>query len=151
MINRIATKVIEVDRGRLNLFLGDYDYYLFKKQQIQMEEAQDEGAMTQTPSSLNKALYKTKEGRRKEAQQRDQYKRQLTQLKKRLQETETLLTEATQQLDQLNERLSDSSLYLNQKETYETIQAHRNVKEQVQELTQLWESLALELDEMNES
>ena len=151
LINQIATKVIEVDRGRLNLFLGDYDYYLFKKQQIQMEEAQEEGVTTQAPSSPNKALVKTKEERKKEAQQRDQYKRQLTQLKKRLQETETLLTEATQQLDQLNERLSDSSLYLNQKETYETIQAHRNVKEQVQELTQLWESLALELDEMNES
>jgi ATP-binding cassette subfamily F protein 3 len=33
LINQIANKVIEVDHGRLNLFLGDYDYYLFKKDQ----------------------------------------------------------------------------------------------------------------------
>jgi ATP-binding cassette subfamily F protein 3 len=150
LINQIANKVIEVDHGRLNLFLGDYDYYLFKKQQIQLEAAEKDGAATQAPSSSNKTLYKTKEERKREAQQRDQCKRQMNQLKNRLQETETLLAESTQQLDQLNERLSDPSLYLNQKETYETIQTHRRVKEQVQELTQLWESLALELEEMKE-
>ena len=150
VINQIANKVIEVDHGRLDLFLGDYDYYLFKKQQIQLEAAEKGGATTQAPSSSNKTLYKTKEERKREAQQRDQCKRQLNQLKNRLQETETLLAESTRQLDQLNERLSDPSLYLNQKETYETIQTHRRVKEQVQELTQLWESLALELEEMKE-
>jgi hypothetical protein len=68
--------------------------------------------------------------------------------KKRLQEIETSLTEATQQLDHLNQRLSDASLYLDQKETYETIQAHRDAKERVKELSQRWESLALELEEM---
>lgn len=150
LINLIANKVVEIDRGRLNTFLGNYDYYLFKKQQIQLEEAQNEGVTTQAPSSSNKTLYRTKEERKKEAQERDQYKRQLNQLKKKFQDTETLLSEATQQFDQLNERLSDSSLYLNQKETYETIQTHRRVKEQVQELTQLWESLALQLEEMQE-
>jgi ATP-binding cassette subfamily F protein 3 len=150
LINQIANKVIEVDHGRLNLFLGDYNYYLFKKQQIQLEAAEKGGATTQSPSSSNKTRVKTKEERKREAQQRDQCKRQLNQLKNRLQETETLLAESTRQLDQLNVRLSDPSLYLNQKETYETIQTHRRVKEQVQELTQLWESLALELEEMKE-
>jgi hypothetical protein len=72
----------------------------------------------------------------------------VNQLKKRLQETETLLAESTQQLDQLNERLSDPSLYLNQNETYETIQTHRKVKDQIKDLTQLWEALALELEDM---
>jgi ATP-binding cassette subfamily F protein 3 len=148
LINQIASKVIEIDQGRLNVFLGDYDYYLFKKQQIQGEAAQEGGTTTQAPTSSNKALHRTKEERKKEAQQRDHAKRQLNQLKKRLQEAETLLAESTQQLDQLTERLSDASLYLNQKETYETIQTHRKVKEQVQELTHLWESLALELEEM---
>jgi ATP-binding cassette subfamily F protein 3 len=148
LINQIANKVIEIDHGRLNVFLGDYDYYLFKKQQIQGEAAPEDGATTQVPTSSNKALHRTKEERKREAQQRDHAKRQVNQLKKRLQETETLLAESTQQLDQLNERLSDSSLYLNQNETYETIQTHRKVKDQIKELTQLWETLALELEEM---
>jgi hypothetical protein len=37
---------------------------------------------------------------------------------------------------------------LNQQETYETVQTHKQVKEQVKELTQLWEFLALELEEL---
>lgn len=148
LINQIATKVIEVDHGRLNVFLGDYDYYLFKKQQIQMDALQEGDTTTEASVSPNKTLYRTKEERKKEAQQRDHAKRQLNQLKKKLQETETLLAESTRQLDQLNERLSDASLYLNQNETFETIQTHRTVKEQVKELTHQWETLALELEEM---
>ena len=148
LINQIVTKIIEIDHGSLNVFLGDYDYYLFKKQQIQMEALQEGDAASETPVSPNKALRRTKEERKKEAQQRDHAKRQLNQMKKKLQETETLLAESTRQLDQLNERLSDPSLYLNQNETFETIQTHRKVKEQVRELTHLWETLALELEEM---
>jgi protein subunit release factor A len=61
---------------------------------------------------------------------------------------EKSLSDATQTLDLLNQRLSDPSLYLNQKETYEIFQTHKKVQEQVKELTQSWESLALELEEM---
>jgi septal ring factor EnvC (AmiA/AmiB activator) len=78
----------------------------------------------------------------------DQYRRQLANLEKRVQEVERSLHEATQTLDQLNRKLSDPRLYLNQKETYETVQSHRRVQEQVKELTRSWESLALELEEM---
>jgi ATP-binding cassette subfamily F protein 3 len=148
LINQIANKVIEVDHGRLNVFLGNYDYYLFKKQQLQGEAAPEGGATIQVSTSSNKALHRTKEERKREARERDQAKRQVNQLKKRLQETETLLAESTQQFDQLNERLSDPSLYLNQNETYETIQTHRKVKDQIKDLTQLWEALALELEDM---
>ena len=78
----------------------------------------------------------------------DQFRRQLVSLEKRFQEVEKSLHEATQTLDQLNQRLSDPNLYLNQKETYETIETHKQVKEQVKELTQIWEFLALELEEL---
>jgi len=78
----------------------------------------------------------------------DQFRRQISGLEKRFQEAEKSLQEATQKLDQLNQRLSDPNLYLNQKETYETVQAHKQVREQVRELTHLWEFLALELEEM---
>jgi hypothetical protein len=61
---------------------------------------------------------------------------------------ERFLQETTQKLDHLNQRLSDPNLYLNQKETYETIETHKQVKEQVKELTRQWEVLALELEEL---
>ena len=146
LINQIANKVIEIDRGALHLFPGNYDYYLYKKQQIQTEE--QVGAIHELSLQKKKSSCKTKEERRKRVQEIDQFRRQLSGLEKRLQEVERFLNEATQTLAHLNQRLSDPSLYLNQKETYETIQTHKKVQAQVKELTQSWESLALELEEM---
>jgi ATP-binding cassette subfamily F protein 3 len=148
LINRIANKVIEIDRGIPSIFLGNYDDYLYKKQQIQSEEGQKSGVPRRQEPVKKKSPYKTKEERRKRAQEMDQFKRQLSDLEKRFQEVEKTLHEATQKLDHLNQRLSDPNLYLNQQETYETVQTHKQVKEQVRELTQLWEFLALELEEL---
>ena len=150
LINQIVNKVIEIDHGVPHLFLGNYDDYLYKKQQIQMEEVQKNvGAIQESPSPLKKKpLYRTKEERRKRAQQMDQFRRQLSSLEKRFQEVEKSLHEATQTLDHLNQRFSDPSLYLNQKETYETIENHKKIQERVNELSQLWESLALELEKI---
>ncbi len=150
LINQIVNKVIEIDHGVPHLFLGNYDDYLYKKQQVQMEEVQKNvGAIQESPLPLKKKpLYRTKEERRKRAQQMDQFRRQLSSLEKRFQEVEKSLHEATQTLDHLNQRLSDPSLYLNQKETYETIENHKKIQERVNELSQLWESLALELEKI---
>jgi len=89
-----------------------------------------------------------KEERRKRAQEIDQFRRQLSSLEKRFQEVEKSLREATQKLDDLNQRLSDPNLYQNQKETYETLQTHKETQGLVKTLTQSWESLALELEEL---
>jgi ATP-binding cassette subfamily F protein 3 len=148
LINEIANKVIEIDRGIPNVFLGSYDYYLYKKQIMQTGEAQKDGqVMPALPSPKKKPSHKAKEERRKRAQEMDEFRRRLSSLEKRFQEVEKSLHEATQKLDDLNQKLSDPNLYLNQKETYETIQTHKKVQEQVKELTQSWESLALELEE----
>jgi len=153
LINEIANKIIEIDRGVPHLYPGNYDYYLYKKQQVQSEEIQkkevrkSEFQEKQEPQR-KKSSYRTREARRKRAQELDQFNRQLSRLEKKFQEVEKSLQEATQKLDHLDQRLSDPKLYLNQKETYETVQTHKHVKEQVRELTQLWEFLALELEEL---
>jgi len=157
LINQIANKVIEIDRGALHLFPGNYDYYLYKKQQTQLEETKQQvkndaevkvEVQEKEKSEIKKTKYVAKEERRKKAQEIDQFRRQLVSLEKRFQEVEESLNEATETLDDLNQRLSEASLYLSRKETYETIQTHKKTQEKVKELSQLWESLALELEEM---
>lgn len=153
LINRIANKVVEIDRGIPSIFLGNYDDYFYKKQQIQKAEVKKEVQVKaevedKEKYAIKKSKYMLKEERRKRAQEMDQFKKQLSSLEKRFQEVEKSLQEATQKLDHLNQRLSDPNLYLNQQETYETVQTHKQVKEQVKELTQLWEFLALELEEL---
>jgi ATP-binding cassette subfamily F protein 3 len=147
LINRIANKVIEIDHGIPNIYLGNYDDYLYKKQQIQLEEDQKRALQKGEPSK-KRSPNKVKEEKKRKAQQMDQLRRQLSNLEKRLQQIEKSLHEATEKLEYLNQRLSDPNLYLNQKETYETVQTHKETQELVKTLTQSWESLAIELEEM---
>ena len=143
--------MIEVDGGKLNLFLGNYDDYLYKKQ-LEKEEDQREGKTLPPGETIllpirRKTPYQLKEERKKEAYQRDQYRRQLQGIEKKLQEVERSLNEATEELDQRNQRLSEPSLYLNKKDTYETIQTHRRTKEWLKEFPARWEFLSLELEQ----
>jgi ATP-binding cassette subfamily F protein 3 len=150
LINEVANKVIEIDQGNLHPFPGNYDYYLFKKQQIELEKGQKGSDVLQpwmTPPK-EKSRDRSKEERKREALKMDHYRRQFNQLKKKIQDVETGLAEATQQLDDLNQRLSDPSLYLSKQETYKTLESHRQAKERVEELSQRWESLSLEMEEM---
>jgi ATP-binding cassette subfamily F protein 3 len=147
LINQIANKVIEIDHGIPNIYLGNYDDYLYKKQQIQLEEDQKRALQKGEPSK-KRSPNKVKEEKKRKAQQMDQLRRQLSNLEKRLQQIEKSLHEATEKLEYLNQRLSDPNLYLNQKETYETVQTHKETQELVKTLTQSWESLAIELEEM---
>ena len=153
LINAVANKVIEIDQGKPQLYLGNYDDYLYKKQRdagrdIGEEPLREKGVHGEEVPRKAKTSYQLKEERKKNARMIDQVRRQLASLEKRLQEVERSLNEATETLDRLNERLSDASLYQNPRETYEILQSHRKVQEQVKELSQLWESLALELEEM---
>jgi ATP-binding cassette subfamily F protein 3 len=156
LINEIANKVIEIDRGIPNVYPGNYDYYVYKKQLIDTEEARKEWEkedkvevkIKEEGPGKKKSKSMVKEERRRKAQEMDAFRRRLSSLEKRFREVEKSLHEATQKLDDLNQRLSDPNLYLNQKETYETVQTHRETQELVKELTQSWESLALELEEM---
>jgi len=153
LINQIANKVVEVDRGIPNVFLGNYDDYLYKKQQVPSENLQERAG--RPPEALStgailkkKAPSRIREERRVKAQKMDQFRRQLSGVEKRIQEVEGSLHEATEMLDHLNQKLSDPNLYLNRKETYETIEAQKRFKSRVEELTKKWEILALELEEI---
>jgi ATP-binding cassette, subfamily F, member 3 len=102
LINEIANKVIEIDRGTPNIFPGNYDYYLYKKQLIQMEEVKKEGKkevkvevqVKEEDAGKKKSRYMVKEERRRRAQEMDEFRRRLSSLEKRFQEVEKSLHEA---------------------------------------------------------
>lgn len=137
-INRIATKVIELSEKGSKLYLGDYDYYLEKKrEEAELLALSESEQVKETPSSGKESFQEQKE---KQKEQR-RIKRKITELE-----------EATAKLDEniaawekemfLPEIVNDS-FKLN-----ELASAIKEAQEKEEDLLSQWESLSLELEEI---
>ncbi|MBR8644158.1 ABC-F family ATP-binding cassette domain-containing protein [[Brevibacterium] frigoritolerans] len=100
-INRIATKVIELSKDGNEEFLGDYDYYLEKKQEqaeIQALEQQDQA------KSLDAAVEKqiTKLIKKQKAER---------QRKRRIEEIEAAMELLETEINEYNDLLCDPNVF----------------------------------------
>lgn len=114
-INRLATKVIELSEDGATLYLGDYDYYLQKKGELEAIESIDSSSdLTDTTGSHS--LDSTSDQTAKlsfEAQKERQKKerkltREIERIEKELEDLETALLNIQHELSQ-PETFSDSS------------------------------------------
>ncbi len=115
-INRVATQIIELSDTGSTLYLGDYDYYLEKKAELEAlrEEKATAAEPTQPQSVTNYQLQKeTQKEARKLARRLEQLEAEIeelemqtTELTTAMQETNDAseLMELQQKLDQLTER-----------------------------------------------
>ncbi|MBF0844587.1 ABC-F family ATP-binding cassette domain-containing protein, partial [Streptococcus danieliae] len=88
-INRIADQVLELSPDGSRLFLGDYDYYLEKKKELEelAQEVESETPVTQEVSNLS---YEQQKENQKELRKRQ---RRIEELERRLEELSQLQTE----------------------------------------------------------
>ena len=133
-INRVATQVLELSEDGSTLYLGDYDYYLEKKAELELlaaaAAAEEKGAgavATETPVVND---YQAQKANQKE----------LRKLTRRIEELEGLIEEADSQLAELTEQMSAT----NDASELMSLQA------QVDELTAQQEAYMLEWEELSE-
>ena len=133
-INRVATQVLELSEEGSTLYLGDYDYYLEKKAELELlaaaAAAEEKGAgavATETPVVND---YQAQKANQKE----------LRKLTRRIEELEGLIEEADSQLAELTEQMSAT----NDASELMSLQA------QVDELTAQQEAYMLEWEELSE-
>jgi ATP-binding cassette, subfamily F, member 3 len=97
-INRIATKVLELKADGSTAFLGDYDYYIEKINELEELEALALAAsaktLVQADIQEKSAYHQDKESKRLERQR----KRKLEEIEMRIEELEELIQEFEQQL-----------------------------------------------------
>ena len=101
-INRIASKVVELSAKGSEEFLGDYNYYIQKKQeQAELEALEQATTISATDKTEVKVSYQNDKETKKRLRQ---IKRRLEEIEKRLEELETLIAEQ-------NELLCDPDIY----------------------------------------
>ncbi|SEU04858.1 ATP-binding cassette, subfamily F, member 3 [Salinibacillus kushneri] len=125
-INRIATKIVEMSKEGTNLYLGDYDYYLSKKQEEkELEELNATQDNQVNPPEEKSQFYQTKAE-----------KREIRKLERRVEEIEN-------QIQTIEETIEGNEQNMVQPEFL-------NDHEKLQELTNENEQLAVKLDQLLE-
>lgn len=133
-INRVATKVLEISEEGSTLYLGDYDYYLEKKAELEElarmkeEEAQEKTTVVVEKSPAND--YQAQKANQKE----------LRKLTRRITEIENQLEEIEAREEEINQAMLATN------EASELI----DLQKELDELTEQQETLMLEWEELSE-
>jgi len=159
-INRLATKVLEIGPDGTTLYLGDYDYYLHKKeelyeQQLAAEQAELEknGQATHNNEASNDKAANSWVDRKEIKRQTRRLEREIEAVEKEIAETEETLENLTDEMNQLsnseevaqNGLSAEASLALNDlSETFD------GKSKSLEDLLEKWEVLHEELEEYSE-
>ncbi len=148
-INAIANRILMVRDGRVHSFPGNYlDFENIWKSRLEEEkQAKGRGNGFEEESS-DKLAPTMQEKKRLEAAQRNR----LYQLKKPLQEelnkVEKELDESQKRLDELSEQLADPATYQDSALAKTVQMDYHKARNAVQQITEQWEKVALELEEI---
>ncbi|WCH47374.1 ABC transporter ATP-binding protein [Lysinibacillus sp. OF-1] len=140
-INRITTKVVELSGTGSFEYLGDYDYYVEKKQEL-LELAQMKAAsQLQVQQDLPDKTSTSKID--KEAKKRER------QIRRTIEELEVKMQETTASIDRLEEALCDPAIFTDHEKISQLQDELATAKEQHERLELEWLELNEELENMN--
>lgn len=136
-INRIATKVLELDRGGATEYLGDYDYYVEKKLEQEELRAMAEQAAKASGSAVdNSKQDKTSYQQDKEAKKLER------QRKRRMEEVEARIEQLELEVAEYEELLCDPEIFQDHEKAGEINSKIEAAKETLDELMEEWTELA---------
>ena len=128
-INRVATHVLELSENGSTLYLGDYDYYVEKKSEVEMIQAEEASTSNQAKESSPVNDYQAQKESQKE-------------VRKLMRQIESLETEI-EELESQSQAISEQMLETNDAEKLMELQAELDKISHRQEEAMLeWEELS---------
>jgi len=134
-INRIATKVIELDSSGSTEYLGDYDYYVEKK----LEQAELQALEASTSISTKGQV----ENEEKTSYQLDKEAKKLERQRlRRIEEIEKTIEEFEEKVESLETALCDPEVFQDHEKVLELNKELENSKQQIDILMDEWTELS---------
>jgi ATP-binding cassette subfamily F protein 3 len=149
-LNRVATRVVEIDNGQARNYAGDYEYYLWKRaQELESIKAnQEDLAPTQkhaTHSDMNGGSSSGTPSRSAAADRREMSKAQ-ARLEKQIARAESEIVELESRLKVRDQELADPVVYGKQDQWHALHLEQGRWKGELERLTARWSSLSEELE-----
>jgi ATP-binding cassette, subfamily F, member 3 len=133
-INRIATKVLELQAAGCTEFLGDYDYFVEKKEELEELKALEQ--KTQSSFSTAAATDKTVYHQDKEV------KKQERQRKRKLEEIEARISQLEEAIEQYELTLCEPEVFQDHERVIEINLKNEQAKNELDGLLEEWAELA---------
>ena len=157
LVRAVANKVVDVRDHKVTLYDGDYDYFLFKRAELEARAAGQEApaaparaasaADAAQPEAAQGRNVKTKEQRRAEAEERNRRNRALKKERDRLRQVEKALEPARKRYDELMNLMADEALYNDSTKFDECMREYTALSKKIPALEEEWLELSEKLEE----
>ena len=137
----IANRVIDIRAGKIKIYEGDIEYYLYKRNEETEQASQIKTEQTSETSSR-------KEQKRIEAEKRQQRHSATKDLKERLVKLEKEIHELEKELEKINAVLVNPDSYNNHNQIRELNEKHNELKLSLDEKVKEWEEVSLSLEDI---
>lgn len=132
-LNKIASKILDMKADRMDLYLGNYDYYQEKLREMSLT---DEEKSTVTKTQVKKE-------RKKEKLKRDEVKA----VRKKIRDIEKDMEDIDKKLKDLTKESLSEGFYDNQARVAELFREMKDLEDMRDDLDENWLALNLELEE----
>ena len=130
-INKIADQVAEMERDGITIYLGDYDYYLEKKEEEAEIERLKQEKETTSNSETKKLSYK--EGKQLQSEKRK--------VQRRISELEEMIEHQELDIAQIEEEMTKPEVYQDHEKSLELTETVNKLKYEIEQLIEEWTAL----------
>ena len=167
LVRAVANRVIDIRDGKMTVYDGDYEYYLFKREDLAARAAAETAGTAYTPKGASSSQAssvasaqatsqtvasasvgkKSKERKRAEAAARAELNRRLKSVKTRLKKVESELEGKRARYDELMELMASDELYADQDKFNAALGEYNELKKVIPGLEDEWLELSSQIEE----
>lgn len=134
-LNKVCDVIIEIKDKKINIYNGNYDYYLTKQEKVK-----------ESTNSINQ----NKTQRKKDFRKQKEEQRLIRQIKTKISKTEKRLEEIELEIEDLNKKLTLKEVYEDFEKSNEISSLISNLHDEKEKLSDKWLELSEELESMEE-